>query len=224
MNRLLRLLNTTIGRKLVVAFSGILLLIFILGHVIGNLTIYIGPSALNNYSHWLQESSMLWFVRIGLLAIVVFHIWHGVHVTLENSRARSTGYQGSHSLSRWLIHHRMVLSGLIILLFIVAHIAHLTVGVGGENYVHLLDGRGYVDVYARVVLGFQNPFIAWGYIAAMGLLAIHLKQSIRALFQTMGFFHENYFSLFESLAWIISLFIVIGLSSIPLAVQTGFLS
>jgi len=224
MNRLLRLLNTTIGRKLLVAFSGLLLLAFVLGHVAGNLTIFIGPSALNSYAHWLQESSMLWFVRIGLLTIVAIHFWLGLHVTYENSVARSITYQGQNSTIHWFLNHRMALSGLVILLFIIGHIAHLTLGLGGEDYFYRLDDRGYIDVAARVILGFQNPIIAWSYIAAMGFMAFHLKHSIRALFQTMGFFHENYFSLFEFIAWSITLFIVIGLLSIPLAVQFGLLN
>jgi len=224
MNRLLRLLNTTIGRKLLVAFSGLLLLTFLLGHVAGNLTIFIGPSALNSYAHWLQESSMLWFVRLGLLTIVAIHLWLGLRVTRENSTARSIGYRNNRPLSQWLIDHHMLLSGLIILLFIIGHIAHLTLGFGGEDHFYRLDGRGYIDVAARVILGFQNPIIAWSYIAAMGFMVFHLKHSIRALFQTMGFFHENYFSLFEFIAWSITLFIVIGLLSIPLAVQFGLLN
>ena len=224
MNRLLNLLNTSIGRKLVVAVSGIFLLLFVVGHTLGNLTIYIGPSALNNYAHWLQQSPMLWLVRLGMLAIVLIHIWLGIKVTLENRSARRIAYQAGTSLWRRLFDQRMLISGLFTFIFIVAHIAHLTLGTAADASFYRIDERGFVDVYARLVNAFQNPAIAWSYIAAMLLVGIHLKHSVRALFQTTGFFHDNYFSLFEQLSWLIVLFVVIGLCSIPLAVQFGWLN
>ena len=105
-----------------------------------------------------------------------------------------------------------------------AHVAHLTLGTAADASFYRIDERGFVDVYARLVSAFQNPAIAWSYIAAMLLVGIHLKHSVRALFQTMGFFHDNYFSLFEQLSWLIVLFVVIGLCSIPLALQFGWLN
>lgn len=221
MNRLFHLLNTTIGRKLIVALSGIFLLLFVIGHVVGNLTVYIGPSSLNSYAHWLQESPILWFVRLGMLAIVFIHIALAIKVSLESLGARKQGYQSGRSFLAVLIEHRMMISGLLLLFFIIGHIAHLTLGVGVGEYFNRVDERGFVDVYARVVIGFQNPFIAWSYIISMLLLAVHLKHSVRALFQTLGFFNENYFSFFEFLSWVIAIFVFIGLCSIPVAVQLG---
>ncbi|MBC8211774.1 MAG: succinate dehydrogenase cytochrome b subunit [Gammaproteobacteria bacterium] len=224
MNRLLNLLNTSIGRKLVVAISGIFLLLFVIGHALGNLTIYIGPSALNSYAHWLQQSPMLWLVRLGMLAIVTLHLWLGIKVSLENRSARRIAYQAGSSLWQRLFEQRMLISGLIIFIFIVAHVAHLTLGAAADATFYRVDERGFVDVYARLVTAFQTPTIAWSYITAMLLVGIHLKHSVRALFQTMGFFHDNYFSLFEGLSWLIVLFVVIGLCSIPLAIQFGWLN
>ena len=224
MNRLLNLLNTSIGRKLALAMSGLFLLLFVVGHALGNLTIYIGPSALNSYAHWLQQSPILWLVRLGMLSIVLIHIWLGIKVTLENHSARRLRYHSGASLWRRLFDQRMMISGLIIFIFIVAHIAHLTLGIAADNAFYRVDQSGYLDVYARLVSAFLNPAIAWSYIAAMLLVGIHLKHSVRALFQTMGFFHDNYFSLFELLSWLIVLFVVIALCSIPLALQFGWLN
>lgn len=224
MNRLFHLLNTTIGRKLMVSFSGIFLLLFVIGHVIGNLTVYIGPSSLNSYAHWLQESPILWFVRLGMLAIVLLHIALAIKVSAESISARKQGYQSGQTLFQVLVEHRMMITGLLLLLFIIAHIAHLTLGVGVGEYFNRVDERGFVDVYARVVIGFQNPFIAWSYIISMVLLAVHMKHSIRALFQTMGFFQENYFSFFEFLSWAIAILVFIGLCSIPVTVQLGLVN
>ena len=219
MNRLLHFLNTTIGRKLLVALSGIFLVLFVIGHVVGNLTVYIGPSALNGYAHWLQENPLLWFIRFGMLIIVSVHIALAIKVSLESIGARKQGYQSGRTIFQLLVDHRMMISGLLLLLFIIGHIAHLTLGVGVGEYFNRVDERGFVDVYARVVIGFKNPFIAWSYIVSMVLLAVHLKHSVRALFQTLGFFHENYFSFYELLSWAIAIFVFIGLCSIPFAVQ-----
>lgn len=223
MNRLLHLLRTTIGRKLVVALSGIFLLLFVIGHMMGNLTIYFGQSSVNSYAHFLQESPILWLVRLTMLAIVLLHIGLSIVVTTENHLARTVDYQAGNPVTRRLFQRRMIISGLVILVFIVGHIAHLTLGAGIGEVFMLKDERGYADVFSRVVTGFQNPWIAWSYITAMLLLAVHLKHTVRALFQTFGFFRENYFSFFEFLSWLITLCVVIGFMSIPLSVQLGWL-
>ena len=118
MNRLRYLLGTTIGRKLVVAFTGIVLILFVVGHISGNLTIYIGQSALNNYAHFLQTSPMLWVMRLAMLALVILHIALGVAVTQENRLARPEPYHAGQS---WYLHvyqRRMIISGLVLLAFI----------------------------------------------------------------------------------------------------------
>jgi succinate dehydrogenase / fumarate reductase cytochrome b subunit len=117
----------------------------------------------------------------------------------------------------------MILSGLVLLVFIIGHVAHLTLGAGVGEVFELKDASGYEDVYTRVVSAFQNPWIAWAYITAMLLLAMHLKHTVRALFQTLGFFRENYFDFYEFLSWVITLAVVGGFVSIPLSVQLGLL-
>ncbi len=224
MNRLWHLLRTTIGRKLLVASSGIVLILFVIGHMVGNLTIYFGQAALNSYAHWLQESPVLWLMRLVMLTIVLVHIALGIAVTLENYRARKIPYQAHNAFSKRLFQSRLIISGMVLLLFIVGHVMHLTLGAGVGAVFSLRDNQGYVDVYSRVVSAFQNPWIAWSYICAMLLLALHLKHTVRALFQTMGFYHDNYFSFFEFLSWIVTVLVVAGFITIPLAVQTGWLA
>ena len=223
MNRLRHLLRTTIGRKLIVALTGIVLILFVVGHISGNLTIYIGQSALNNYAHFLQTSPMLWVVRLAMLAIVMLHIALGVAVTRENRLARS---ETCHAGQPWylrLYQRRMIISGLVLLAFIVGHVAHLTLGAGIGEVFRLKDASGHVDVFSRVVTTFQNAWIAWAYIAAMMFMAIHLKHTVRAVFLTLGFSRENYFEFFEFLSWIVTLVVVGGFISIPLSVQLGWL-
>ena len=224
MNRIRHLLKTTIGRKLIVALTGIFLILFVVGHISGNLTIYIGQSALNNYAHLLQTNPMLWIIRLFILAIVMLHIALGVAVTRENRLARA---ETSHAGQPWylrLYQQRMMISGLVLLAFIAGHVAHLTLGAGIGEVFRLKDASGHVDVYSRVVTTFQNSWIAWTYIAAMIFLAIHLKHTVRAVFQTLGFSRENYFGFFEFLSWAVTLAVVSGFISIPLSVQLGWLT
>jgi succinate dehydrogenase / fumarate reductase cytochrome b subunit len=110
-----------------------------------------------------------------------------------------------------------------LLAFIIGHVAHLTLGVGVSDVFHLKDAGGRVDVYTRVVSTFRNGWIAWTYIAAMLLLAVHLKHTVRAVFQTLGFFRENFFGFLEFLSWVVTLAVVGGFISIPLSVQLGWL-
>ena len=224
MNRLWHLLRTTIGRKLILALTGIVLILFIVGHISGNLTIYIGQSALNNYAHFLQTNPMLWVVRLAMLAIVMLHIALGVAVTRENRLARLETCHAGQSWYLRLYQRRMIISGLVLLAFIAGHVAHLTLGAGVGEVFRLKDAGGHVDVYSRVVMTFQNAWIAWTYIAAMMFLAIHLKHTVRAVFQTLGFSRENYFEFFEFLSWMVTLAVVGGFISIPLSVQLGWLS
>ena len=111
MNRLWRLLRTTIGRKLIVALTGIVLILFIVGHISGNLTIYIGQSALNNYAHFLQTNPILWVVRLAMLAIVMLHIALGVAVTRENRLARLETCHAGQSWYLRLYQRRMIIKG-----------------------------------------------------------------------------------------------------------------
>ena len=224
MNRLWHLLRTTIGRKLIVALTGIVLILFVVGHISGNMTIYIGPSALNSYAHFLQTSPMLWVVRLVMLAMVFLHIALGIAVTRENRLARQDTAPSTLAWYQRLYQRRMIISGMLLLAFISGHVAHLTLGAGGGEVFRLKDAVGHVDVYARVVTAFQNSWIAWSYIAAMLLLAVHLKHTVRAVFQTLGFYRENYFEFFELLSWLVTLAVAGGFISIPLSVQLGWLA
>lgn len=223
MNRLLHLLRTSIGRKLIVALTGIVLILFIIGHVSGNLTIYFGQAALNSYAHFLQTNPMLWVVRLAMLAIVLLHFALGVAVTLENRAARPDGYRAGCPWYTDLYRSRMFISGLVLLVFIAGHVAHLTLGAGVGEVFHWKDAGGQVDLYSRVVSVFQNSWTAWIYIGGMLFLALHLKHTVRAVFQTLGFYRENYFEFFEFLSWVITLAVVGGFVSIPLSVQLGWL-
>ncbi len=223
MYRLIHLLRTSIGRKLMMALTGLVLLLFILGHLAGNMTIFFGAPILNSYAHWLQHSVMLWPFRLVMLLLVGLHVVMGLELARENRHSAASGSCYPGWFQRHLVDHHMLWSGIAVLLFILFHVAHLTLGVGADGSFHQLDGNGMVDVYSRVVEGFRNPWITGFYVSFMLLLGLHLLHVVRGLFQTLGFYHERYLQLLDRLAQGVALLVVVGFLSIPMAVWAGVL-
>lgn len=192
------------------AVTGLILIGFITGHMIGNFHVFGSPEELNGYAHFLQSlGPVLWIVRIGLLAAVGLHIWAGVVLTLENRKARPEEYAFKHTIRATLASRAMRATGVILLAFIIYHLAHFTIGVGGEftqsqtykgalaeyemqHDFHLLGvllvtkNTMVHDVYSMVVLGFQSPIVSAFYVIAVGLLSFHLWHGAESMFQTLG--------------------------------------
>lgn len=225
MFRLLRLFHTSIGRKLVMALSGIILILFMIAHMLGNLAVYQGQGAANAYAAWLQGHPLLWAVRLVLLGIFLFHIAIGLQLAIENRRARDKPYRMQTPQRSRFAERHMVLSGMIVLVFFVYHLMHLTLGwIDPAQAATLIDTQGRPDVYSKVVLGFQNIWVAAVYLLGMGLLALHLHHATQSIFQTLGFNHETYQTLVIYGSVLLTSIIIIGLASIPIAVQLGFLT
>lgn len=227
MFRLLRLLRTSIGRKAVMALSGLVLVLFIAGHMAGNLSIFQGPDALNGYAAWLQGHPLLWGVRLLMLAILLVHILIALRLAVGNRRARSTRYRGrgwlTARLTTGVAARTMLLSGLLLFAFLVYHLLHLTLGLVQPQTAGLLDAAGRPDVYARVVGGFENPWIALVYAGAVLLVGLHLQHAVASLVRTLGFSHDGYHQAIDVAAGLVALLVVAGFLAIPLAVQTGLL-
>ncbi|MEQ8766478.1 MAG: succinate dehydrogenase cytochrome b subunit [Planctomycetota bacterium] len=217
MTRLLGFYRTSIGKKIVMAGTGIALLGFVIGHLLGNLQVYLGPEKLNAYAEFLHENiGVLWLARIGLLVAVVLHVDAAVRLTRQKHRSRKvaytkTGYEGSDYASR-----TMMWSGPIILLFVIYHLAHFTWGTAHHDFQGM-------DVYHNVVSGFSVFWVSALYIAAMIALGFHLYHGIWSFFQTLGLNHPRWNALRRCLATLLTVGIVAGNISIPLAVLTGFI-
>lgn len=221
MYRLIRLFNTSIGSKLVVAATGALLLGFLLVHAAGNLLILKGPDALNGYAHWLQGHPLLWGFRFGLLALFGLHITATVRLARQNRAARPIRYRRIARLGARLPGRLMLVSGGLLLLFLILHLLHLTVGSIGPDVGGMVDAGGQIDVYRRVVVSFSDPLIAGLYLFAMAMLAFHLIHAVESLFQTLGLNHESYQALIQFLAWALTAVIVAGFAAVPLLVWAG---
>ncbi len=219
------LFKSSLGKKFVMATTGALLFLFVIGHLVGNLQIFLGPEAINRYGHFLQSNvELLWTVRVCLLAIVLLHIWSAAKVSRENKTARPVGYAGDPAAPAATYASRtMLMSGLIIAAFLIYHLLHYTVQVKainftGTDFVSLHDEKGRHDVYAMMILGFRQPLVAGCYIIAMALLCLHLSHGVYAMFQSLGIKVGFCPCLPKCLAKWGSILIFLGYISIPLAV------
>jgi succinate dehydrogenase / fumarate reductase cytochrome b subunit len=228
MNLLLRPVSSSIGRKYVMAVTGFLLLVFVFAHMAGNLIIYAGRDALNSYAAGLQSNlALLWAVRLGLLITFVVHLSVGYMLTKQNEAARPTGYVVDRAIvSSWFSRH-MMSTGLLVLAFVIYHLAHFTLGVvhdvpGTDRSLRALtDGKGRHDVYGMVVIGFRILPVTLSYLAAQVFLYMHLHHGASSWFQSIGWNHPRYNGYFRAFGPVFAAVIFIGNCSIPLAVYFG---
>ena len=217
MTRVMTLFDSSIGRKAIMAATGLLFFGYVVAHLLGNLQIYLGPHAINSYAEKLHAvPPLLWAARLTLLLALVLHIWAATALTLTNWRARPMGYRRQRYVSADYASRTMIWSGPLLALFILFHLAHLTWGT-----VHPDFRPG--DVYHNVVVGFQNPWVAGFYIVAMLALGLHLYHGLWSMLQSVGVNHPGYNTLRRIFAVAFTVFLVGGNISIPVAVLSGFL-
>ncbi len=226
MNSLTRFCTSSIGRKWIVAVTGLALFGFVVAHMIGNLQVFLGPESINRYGAFLQGTGeLLWVVRLGLLAMLILHVVFTIKLRLENRSARSAKYAVTEHRAASIPARWMAMSGVMVLCFIIYHLLHFTVQVpatnlipGGVNFETLHDAKARHDVYNMMVRGFQVPIVSFFYLVGVGLLAMHLQHGIMSMFQTLGLNTGKLRPLWEkggpAFAWIIFL----GYASIPVAV------
>ena len=223
LNRSIGFYQATIGKKVVMAVTGVILFGYVLGHLIGNLQIYSPDTQqINRYAHFLHSHGLLlWVVRCGLLASVVLHITASVQLWLLKRAARPEAYVKKDDLPASYAARTMIWSGPIIAAFVVFHVLHLT--VGSVLPLHTLDG-GDMDVRSNVITGFQNRAVAIFYIVAMAMLCLHLYHGLWSLFQSLGVNHPRYTPIIKKFAAAFAWFVAIGNISIPVAVLVGVLT
>lgn len=222
MSAVCRAVTSTVGIKYLVAISGALLVAFVFGHMLGNLQIYLGPEALNSYAASIKSMGpLLWVARIGLLAALATHVWGIATLWRRNRSARTQPYGKSRPIVSTLASRNMLLTGLILLAFVVYHLLHFTAGVTHPDQFQLYDGQGRHDVYSMVVLGFRDPLVAGSYILAMALLGLHLSHGVGSAFRSAGLSGPRFRALLEGCGRVLAVVVVIGNISIPLACLLG---
>jgi succinate dehydrogenase / fumarate reductase, cytochrome b subunit len=215
--------SSSLTRKYLMAISGVLLFLFVIVHMLGNLQVFLGPESLNAYGEFLKSKpGLLWSMRLILLVIVVFHIVTGIQLALQNRRARPVRYANSKPPYANLASRTVLISGLVIFSFVAYHLMQFTLGVTNPEYLHLEDSKGRHDVYRMAVEGFSHPGVTFFYILAMGLLCLHLSHGVSSAFQSLGLKSKRTESLISQLSQIAAIVIFVGNSSMPLAVLFGF--
>ncbi len=210
-------LGSTVGRKVVMAVTGVIMVGFVFVHMIGNLQLYLGPEALNHYAVFLRtflHGAGIWIFRAVMLTAVGLHIWAATTLTLDSWAARPQGYRRWEPDASTYASRTLRWGGVLLALFILYHLLHLTVGSAHPDFV---PG----DVYHNVVTGFRVWYVSAVYIAAMLVLGLHLDHGVWSLFQTLGLQHPRYKRVVRVCARLFAIVIVAGNCSFPIAVLTG---
>lgn len=221
--------TSSIGRKGAMAVTGALLLGFVIAHLAGNLQVFLGPGVFNTYAHNLESlGPVLWVARIGLLAIFAYHIYLGLTLARENKAARPTPYVHQATVQASTPSLTMVLTGLLILTFVIYHLAHFTFRVVHFNKIPMTTIEGVDhpvrDVFTMLVMGFRVWYIVLAYLLAQVVLGMHLSHGISSVFQTLGLSHPKYDPIIEKLGPALAGLIVLGYVSIPAAVFSGLVT
>ena len=231
-DRLIKALASTLSLKIVMALTGLLGAGFVLFHMIGNLQVFLGRDTYNHYAELLQGlGGLKWVARGGLLTILALHVATAVMLVQRNQRARPERYANLKQRRTSLAAMYMAELGIVLLLFIVYHIAHFTMGAvhstfGEIDYYVLQQATEEAtrrDLYAHVVMSFQQPAIAITYIIANIALAAHLAHGVTSTFKTVGLAVGRWKLPFEVLGPAFGVIIGLGNISMPLAVWAGFI-
>ena len=216
--------TSSIGKKWIVALTGLVLIGYVIGHLIGNLQIFISPEQINWYAEKLHSMGpMLWVIRAFLLGCFALHIITTIKLAIENRLARPERYAVKKNVRTTAAARLMVLSGLVLLGFVVIHLIQFTVRPASLGVPSYTLATGHPDVYTMIIKGFLNPFTSGFYILGMFVLCNHLSHGFSSFFQTLGLNSKKIAHGLEvggvALAWLI----FAGYTSIPVSVMVGIL-
>jgi succinate dehydrogenase / fumarate reductase cytochrome b subunit len=217
--------RSSIGKKMIVAVTGVVLMLFVIGHLLGNLQIFLGPRWVNDYAQHLRDlGPLLWAVRITLLIAVFLHIYFTVSLALDNRRARPQRYQKRDYVKASYASRHMVISGLVVLAFIIFHLLHFTARKFNPRFPMLKnDPLNHYDVYSMMVYGFQNVYVSAFYIIGLFLLTLHLTHGASSFFQSLGLNDKKLTPQLAFGARVFAWLLFIGYTVIPVAVLLGLI-
>ena len=218
------LMNSTIGAKIVMVATGFVLVGFVVQHMVANLQIYAGPDALNGYAHGLKHlagGGVVWVGRAFLLACIGLHIAAAARLTDRNNKARPSRYAVQRFRTTSYAARFMFMTGVVTLFFLVYHLLHFTGGVAHAEFFGGVDAQGRHDVWTMVVRSFQQPLIAFAYVAANVALAIHLSHSVTSMFSTLGLNVGRYKPVIDRVGPAVATLVLVGNLSFPIAVLAG---
>lgn len=226
MNLITRVWQSSLGKKYIMALTGCALFLFLIGHLLGNLQVFGQPELINTYAHFLKSKpGLLWAARLGLLGCLGLHVLAAVQLSALNREARPEGYAGGSAYGATKASQYMLVSGLVILGFVLYHLAHFTALLAAVNgtgdfrkLTTVLHGESVPDVYAMMILGFQVWWVVAFYLIAQWLLFMHLGHGLASLFQSLGLRNHVWWPRIQAFVKIASIAIFIGYAIIPVSI------
>ena len=209
--------QSSIGKKLVVALTGAFLVMFLGGHLVGNMLIFQGSVAFNHYAdflHTMLHGWGIWIFRIMMLVALGLHILATVQLWAANKAARPSRYEADDTMVASKSSRLMIWSGLTVLLFFIAHILHYTVRIEPE----LKQLADFHQNWAMTVAGFQNPLVVIFYVIAMGCLCSHISHGVGSIFQTLGLRTKKSAGIIDGLSKVYAIVLFVGFSAIPISI------
>lgn len=223
MSKAATFLNSQVGRKIATGVTGLGLVLFIIVHLIGNLTYFGGAEAINTYSYSLHElGPLLWVVRLGLLAFFLYHAWHGIWIWWGSRQARPEKYEvhatrGKPSRQSWSS-RSMIYTGILLFLFVITHL-YTFAFYDFQMVIH--DGVEMNNVHLRLTEVFQSPGYTIYYVAIMVLLGMHIRHGVWSAFQSLGWMSRKTNPIIYSIAYAMAMIIAIGFIGLPLIIYFG---
>ena len=199
-------LRSSVGRKQLMALTGLAMAGFLIVHLSGNLLLFSGEQAFNGYAEFVTSQALLPVARIGLIALFLFHIGLAIQLTMENRAARGSRYHHKDASEASLASRTMIISGVLILIYVIIHLLDFT----------LADQSGEQGLYGLVIAKFSNGIYVTIYVIAMVILAAHLIHGIQSTFQSFGLNHAKHTPILKKLLMLFAIAISMGFASIPI--------
>ncbi len=220
----MQLFTSSIGRKILMAITGLLLVLFVVIHLIGNTTIFGWiPGGVNAYAHHLHAfPPMVWAFRAVMLIIALVHIYYGAQLTFENINCRQQKYAVKVAKKATFASENMIWTGVLLLLFILFHLAHFTIKAV-PGMVLVKDAEGVVDVFAMIAGAFKNLGVTGIYVAAMVVLGLHLSHGIQSIFQTFGVANDKTLPNIVKAGIVVAVVLSIGYITVPASILLNIL-
>lgn len=224
MRRVVHFYGSTVGKKIAMGAAGVVLVLWVIAHMFGNLKAFLGPDAFNAYARGLRTmgepffgpSQLLWLIRVVLLACLAVHVVAALQLWWRSRAARPVGYRQPPHLELSYASRTMRWGGVMVFLYVVYHLLHLTWGTAHPDFRP-------EDPYHNLVVGFRAWPVVAVYLAAVGALALHLYHGVWSAFQTLGLNHPRYNPYRRVLAGVIAGGLFAGFAAVPLAVLAGVL-
>jgi succinate dehydrogenase / fumarate reductase cytochrome b subunit len=220
----MQLTQSSVGRKIIMAVTGIVLVAFVCVHLLGNSSVFLGADAINAYAQKLHSlGPFVWVFRLVMLAAFAIHIIFGIQLTLENRAATPEKNVQVKRLKTGFGAETMIVSGLVMLAFVVYHLLQFTVRVTNPEIYIPLGNSGMVDVYYMVVNGFKSTLTVIIYLIGMAFLFLHVSHGFQSLFQTIGLSNDKSLPVMGMVSKLVGFVLLVGYISIPLLIVAGLI-